>query len=158
MISKFRKHVCVKYNFFHALHIYSACQDIGAILHPCQYPIEQWCPSISILLVTMRNMSRGWRAESNAEKGEIRKEKNNLYGSKGFSRNWSALHPFYYLLLMFKKIFLVFILYLFSSCVYYFICFASQSVDLGWRFHHPITTNYNYPQLISTWVRSVTAR
>ena len=27
------------------------------------------------------------RAESNAEKGEIRKEKNNLYGSKGFSRN-----------------------------------------------------------------------
>ena len=34
--------------------------DIGAILYPCQYPIEQWCPIISILLATMRNMRLSW--------------------------------------------------------------------------------------------------
>ena len=150
MISKFRKHFPCSPHLFSLPGYWSNSSSLS---------ISNRAMVSKYFYLTCNNekYEQRLRAESNAEKGEIRKEKNNLYGSKGFSRNWSALHPFYYLLLMFKKIFLVFILYLFSSCVYYFICFASQSVDLGWRFHHPITTNYNYPQLISTWVRSVTA-
>ena len=101
--------------------------DIGAILYPCQYPIEQWCPIISILLATMRNM----RLRPMQRKG--RKE------NKGWMKQetllvCSTLNRFI------KK-------YLgrFSVC--------GSDVRCGWWFHHPITTNYNYPQLITPWVR-----